>query len=100
MKKEQIGKPSSKIKPAGEITAQPQRSSTHKHPPDFDPRDEQIDYGETSLHDAKMSGYSDRKGRAVSMTKEDIEGSPTGALTDIGAGRSSVIHEKKKQKDH
>jgi hypothetical protein len=35
------------------------------------------------------------QGHAVSMAKKDVKGSPTGAYTDIGAGRSSVVISKK-----
>ncbi len=98
MGKEQISKPSSKPKTAddtfnGNLTAQPQGVSSHKRPPDFDPNEKNLDYGEASLHDAKISGYTDRRGHAVSMAKDDVEGSPTGAFTDIGAGRSSAVRE-------
>ena len=43
------------------------------------------------LLDAKVSGYVGKNGKAVSMARQDVEGSPTGAFTDIGAGRSSVV---------
>ena len=46
---------------------------------------------EQKLSDAKASGYVGKDGKAVSMAKPDVEGSPTGAFTDIGAGRSSVV---------
>ncbi|KYG66977.1 hypothetical protein AZI86_08115 [Bdellovibrio bacteriovorus] len=52
---------------------------------------EKIDYGTMNLDDAIESGYTDEEGHAVSMAKHDVEGSPTGAFTDIGAGRSSVV---------
>lgn len=51
-----------------------------------------LNYGEMNLEDAIESGYTDEEGHAVSMAKPDKEGSPTGAWTDIGAGRSSVVH--------
>jgi hypothetical protein len=51
-----------------------------------------MDFGEMNDKDAKDSGYTDKDGKAVSMAKGDVEGSPTGAYTDIGAGRSSVVH--------
>lgn len=73
------------------LSARPQGLSSHKHPPDFDPSEKNIDYGEMNLRAAKISGYTDRKGHAVSMSKKDTPGLPTGALTDIGAGRSSVV---------
>jgi hypothetical protein len=43
------------------------------------------------LADAKALGYVGADGKAVSMAKPDVKGSPTGAYTDIGAGRSSVV---------
>lgn len=43
------------------------------------------------MSDAKESGYVGKNGKAVSMAKPDVVGSPTGAFTDIGAGRSSVV---------
>jgi hypothetical protein len=43
------------------------------------------------IEDAIVSGYIGRDGKAVSMARRDVEGSPTGAYTDIGAGRSSVV---------
>lgn len=52
---------------------------------------EKIDYGTMNLEDAIESGYTDEEGHAVSLAKKDVEGSPTGAFTDIGAGRSSVV---------
>lgn len=52
-----------------------------------------MDYGEMNLKDAKESGYTDENGNAVDKAKPDVTGSPTGAYTDIGAGRSgTVIH--------
>lgn len=47
--------------------------------------------GEMNLADARRSGYTDKEGHAVDMAKKDRRGSPTGAYTDIGAGRSSVV---------
>ncbi len=52
---------------------------------------ESLDFGEMNLEDAQISGYTDEEGNAVSKALPDVEGSPTGALTDIGAGRSSVV---------
>jgi hypothetical protein len=56
------------------------------------PDETATDYGDMNLKDAQESGYTDKKGHAVSMAKRDVKGSPTGAYTDIGAGRSSVVH--------
>ena len=52
----------------------------------------QMDYGDMNAKDARESGYIDDKGHAVSMARHDVKGSPTGAYTDVGAGRSSVVH--------
>jgi hypothetical protein len=52
---------------------------------------------DANLKDAKTSGYTDENGKAVSKAKSDKEGSPTGAFTDIGEGRSSVV--KRHSKD-
>lgn len=47
-------------------------------------------YRKANLEDAKISGYTDENGNAIEMAKPDVKGHPTGALTDVGAGRSSV----------
>jgi hypothetical protein len=52
---------------------------------------EEMEYGEMNLEDAIESGYTDEEGHAIEIAKPDKEGSPTGAYTDIGAGRSSVV---------
>jgi hypothetical protein len=57
-----------------------------------------FDYGDMNEDDAKASGYTDKKGHAKSMAKPDVKGSPTGAFTDIGAGRSSVVKHSEKSK--
>jgi hypothetical protein len=49
------------------------------------------DNDEKAERDAKISGYTDKDGHAVSMAKKDVPGHPTGAWTDIGAGRSSAV---------
>ena len=59
----------------------------------------QMDYPEMNEQDAKISGYTDRKGQAVDMAKKNVKGSPTGAYTDIGAGRSSVVKDHKTVED-
>jgi hypothetical protein len=53
------------------------------------------DYGSPSLGAAKAAGYTDEKGEAVDKAKPDVEGNPTGAYTDIGAGRSGVVKPSK-----
>ncbi len=53
-----------------------------------------MDYGDMNPEDAAESGYTDASGHAVDMSRPDVEGSPTGAYTDVGAGRSSVVHKK------
>ncbi len=50
-----------------------------------------MEYGEMNAEDAKNSGYTDEKGRAVEKARKNVPGSPTGALTDVGAGRSSAV---------
>lgn len=50
-----------------------------------------MDYGTMNLKDAQESGYTDKNGNAVSMSKKSTDPSPTGAYTDLGAGRSSAI---------
>lgn len=49
------------------------------------------DLTEANERDARISGYTDENGKAVDRAKPDVKGSPTGAFTDIGAGRSSVV---------
>lgn len=58
-----------------------------------------IDYGNMNERDAKLAGYTDKSGHAVSMAKKDVEGHPTGAYTDVGAGRSSVVHTEKEDRN-
>ncbi|WP_373998172.1 hypothetical protein [Bdellovibrio bacteriovorus] len=58
-----------------------------------------MNYGKMNERDARASGYTDKQGRAVDMAKPDVEGSPTGAYTDIGAGRSSVVHPSPKKSE-
>lgn len=53
-----------------------------------------FEFGEMNLEDAKESGYTDEEGNAISFAKKDRQGSPTGAFTDIGAGRSSAVRNK------
>lgn len=53
-----------------------------------------LDYGEMSLEDARASGYTDENGRAVDSAREEPVGRPTGAYTDVGAGRSSAVTPK------
>ncbi len=52
------------------------------------------DFGDMNEKDARESGYTDENGKAVDMARENKRGSPTGAFTDIGAGRSSVVVKK------
>lgn len=54
----------------------------------------ELEFGEMNLEDAKESGYTDEEGNAISLSKKDREGSPTGAFTDIGAGRSSAVRSR------
>lgn len=76
----------------GDLSAMPKRNQLDSHnSTDKELSGKKLDYGDMNLADAKRSGYTDRKGRAVEMTRRDRPGSPTGAFTDIGAGRSSVV---------
>lgn len=54
------------------------------------------DFSEMNVKDAKDLGYTDEKGEAVSKSKKDEKGSPTGAFTDVGEGRSSVVKQASK----
>lgn len=56
----------------------------------------EFDYGSMNEADAKASGYTDQDGHAVSKAKHDVTGSPTGAYTDVGMGRSSAVVSKHK----
>lgn len=59
---------------------------------DADLVENQIEFGEANEQEAREAGYIGEDGKAVDMAKPDTKGSPTGAYTDIGAGRSSVVH--------
>jgi hypothetical protein len=74
------------------LTARPH--STNKPIGELEPKD-------ANIEDAKTSGYTDENGNAVSKAKPDVTGSPTGAYTDVGEGRSSVVkpHHKDANKD-
>jgi hypothetical protein len=76
----------------GNLSARPKGSGTADEVSPQDSIEDQVDFGEMNAEDAKASGYTDEKGRAVSKAKQDVVGSPTGAYTDIGAGRSSAVH--------
>ena len=52
----------------------------------------QLEYGNMNEKDARASGYTDGNGQAVEKAKPEVKDEPTGAYTDIGAGRSSVVH--------
>lgn len=67
-----------------------------KHPAN----DIQVDRGATDLEDAKISGYTDRKGRAISRAIADDTDSITGGYTNITSGRSAAVphYHHKKQK--
>lgn len=58
---------------------------------DADLKASPMDFGEMNEADARASGYTDADGEAVDLAKPDVPGSPTGALTDIGHGRSSAV---------
>lgn len=53
-----------------------------------------LDYGEMSLEDARASGYTDEEGKAIDPARQEPVGRPTGAYTDVGAGRSSAVTPK------
>lgn len=75
-----------------EFTALPKETSSFDAAAaDADVSTEVMDYGDLSLEDAMDSGYTDPEGRAVEMALPEIKGSPTGAYTDVGAGRSSAV---------
>lgn len=77
----------------GNFTAIPRdMANANEASADADLEATSVDFGEMNLEDAKESGYTDENGNAVSKAKKDVEGSPTGAYTDVGAGRSSVVH--------
>ena len=89
-------KPTPKVDMAGEesingnFTAIPKSTNSL----DADAADSGVDFGEMNEADARESGYTDADGEAVELARPDIEGSPTGAFTDLGAGRSGVVHKK------
>lgn len=53
--------------------------------------DIQVDPGASSLEDAKISGYTDEKGRAISKAIKDETESTIGGYTNITTGRSGVV---------
>jgi len=55
---------------------------------------------EMKAQDAKESGYTDDKGQAISKAKPDVKGRPTGAFTDVGAGRSSAVRPHDSSEKH
>jgi hypothetical protein len=67
---------------------------------DPDVVDNNIEYGKMNVRDAKESGYINEKGKAVSKAKRHAHDSPTGAYTDIGEGRSSVVRHRDKDQQH
>ncbi|MGZ5278521.1 MAG: hypothetical protein ACXWC9_01175 [Pseudobdellovibrionaceae bacterium] len=61
--------------------------------------DIQVDGGRTPLEDAKISGYTDSKGRAISRAIKDDTESSVGGYTNITSGRSAAIpHRPKNEK--
>lgn len=77
----------------GNFTAIPKDiSQANSAAADADLQATSMDFGEMNAEDAKEAGYTNADGKAVDMAKPDVEGSPTGAYTDVGAGRSSVVH--------
>jgi hypothetical protein len=79
----------------GAYTAIPkQKNSAALETGDVDLIEEKMEFGDASESEARQSGYVGADGKAVEMAKPDVRGSPTGAYTDIGAGRSSVVHHR------
>jgi hypothetical protein len=77
----------------GAYTAIPkQKNSAALETGDVDLIEEKMEFGKASEREARECGYVGADGKAVEMAKQDVKGSPTGAYTDIGAGRSSVVH--------
>jgi hypothetical protein len=72
----------------GRYTAIPKQSEVAE---DADLNAGNIDYGEMNEADARESGYTRADGKAAERAKPDVEGNPTGAFTDLGHGRSSVV---------
>ncbi len=57
-------------------------------------RDPEIDAGANSLEDAKISGYTDEQGHAISRARRDETESTVGGYTNITSGRSSAVHRR------
>ena len=77
----------------GNYTAIPKpKNSAALESGDVDLIEEKMEFGNANESEARESGYVGDDGKAVEMAKPDVKGSPTGAYTDIGAGRSSVVH--------
>ena len=83
----------------GNYSAMPKGPNTPNINTDQDISEEPLEFGDMNEQDAIESGYTDKNGKAVSQAKPDTEGHPTGAYTDIGAGRSSVVHTHKEVKE-
>lgn len=73
----------------GKVTARPNTAAADGEALDFNDM-------KMTAQDAIESGYMDEQGHAISKARKDVPGSPTGAYTDIGAGRSSVVHHSQK----
>jgi hypothetical protein len=69
------------------LTAQPKSRVSEEEITPFDTE-------HANIKTAQESGYTDKKGHAKGMAKTDVLGHPTGAYTDVGAGRSSVVKPK------
>lgn len=72
----------------GELTAKPHTRMQDQMETAFDSRP-------ANIEDARLSGYTDPEGKAIDMARPNVEGHHTGAYTDIGAGRSSVVKTRK-----
>lgn len=77
----------------GNFTAIPKDMPTANVHADPDLVATTMDFGDMNLEDAMESGYTDEEGRAISSdAKGSTESFSTGAYTDLGAGRSAVVH--------
>jgi hypothetical protein len=84
----------------GTYTAIPkQKNSAAIESGDVDLIEEEMEFGKANEKEARESGYVGADGKAVELAKPDVKGSPTGAYTDIGAGRSSVVHQRSDQEE-
>ncbi|MBX3040546.1 MAG: hypothetical protein KF789_07570 [Bdellovibrionaceae bacterium] len=69
---------------------------------EIDLSSEQLDFGEMNEEEARESGYfgEDEFDRSKPLPKSHSHESPTGSLTDVGAGRSSAVTSRGKHPVH